>query len=62
MRYLSRKFVLTCLCQLGVFALVFLGKISGGEFVAASSLFAGAYVAANVAQKIKKGGQNDMVN
>ena len=50
--YIGKKFLLTSICQLGVFHLTYLGKMTGSELVAATSLLAGAYIAGNVAQKI----------
>lgn len=49
-KWTSRKFWTVITCQLGVFAMLYLDKIAGGEFVTLTTLLIGAYLTANVTE------------
>lgn len=51
-RYASRKFLLCCASLVSATALVWLGHISDGVYSAVVIATVGAYVAANVGQKM----------
>lgn len=51
----NRKFILACFASVSAGALCYLGKISGGEWVAVQGLVLGLFGAANVIDK-KLGG------
>lgn len=46
----SRKFWTVIACQVGVFAMLYLDKIAGGEFVTLTTLLIGGYLTANVVE------------
>ena len=52
-RYSSRKFWLSVLIYVGTFALSALGKIDSSAYSFAVASVIGAYIAGNVAQKVK---------
>lgn len=52
-RYASRKFLLALLALLSATGLVYFGKIADGVYSAVVIATVGAYIAGNVAQKIK---------
>jgi len=47
----SRKFWTVIACQIGVFAMLYLDKVAGGEFVTLTTLLIGGYLTANVVER-----------
>ncbi len=47
----SRKVWTVISCQIGVFIMLYLDKIAGGEFVTLTTLLIGGYLTANVVEK-----------
>ena len=50
-KWSSRKFWTMATCQVFACAALFFDKMTGSEWVAATTILAGAYLAANVAEK-----------
>lgn len=48
----GRRFFLTLLCQSLGFVALWAGKMTGGEYVAFTTIVAGAYIAGNVTQTV----------
>jgi len=49
-KFLSRKFLLTVFFALGGTGALYIGKMTGGDFIALASLLIAAYGASNVAE------------
>lgn len=53
-KWSSRKFWTMAACQVFACAALFLDKMTGSEWVAATTILAGSYLAANVAESVMK--------